>query len=137
MYKDSLASAKRGISIVDNAYSVVRDELETTGKPVTVRWTMLTAASVKAIDKNKSELTINGKKLLLTVAEPSGVNIVTWPTTPLHDYDAPNPGTTFVGFQLQLPANTRQAVTVTLVPGGSEGKVKEKVKPLNEWPKRQ
>ncbi|MVM29841.1 DUF4962 domain-containing protein [Spirosoma sp. HMF4905] len=134
VYKESLAKINRGIAIVDKSYVVVRDELETTPAETTVRWTMLTPATVNLIGGNKAELTKDGKKLILQVNEPAHVALKTWPTDPPHDYDAPNPGTTLVGFEITLPATTKSALTVLLIPDKAANKAQQKVQPLAQWP---
>lgn len=135
VYKGSLAKANRGIAIVDKAYVVVRDELETPPNETTVRWTLLTPADVKIISDNKIQLTKDGKSLLLQVQEPANVTLKTWSTEPTHDYDAPNPGTTLTGFEVKLPANTKTALTVLLIPEKSATKAIPKIEPLQNWPK--
>jgi hypothetical protein len=134
LYNGDLSRAVRGVALVNKAYVAVKDELETAAKGATVRWTMLTAATVEVTGNNRAVLTKDGKKLLLEVVEPAEVNIVTWPTAPLHSYDAPNPGTTLVGFEVTLPAGAKQSITVLLVPEKAENQDKEKIRPLAQWP---
>lgn len=133
MYKSDLSKVNRGIAIVNNSYVTVRDEVATGDKEATIRWTMLTPANVKILSTNKAELTRDGKKLVLQVAEPAAIHLITWPTAPLHDYDAPNPGTLFVGFEVKVPANSKQPITVLLLPEKVTKGAVEKVKPLEEW----
>ena len=111
---------KRGVAIVQKKYVVVRDELQTLAQPALVRWTMLTDATVKVADNYTVELGKNGKKMKLIVQDTAGVIMKTWPTNPPpHDYDAANPGTTLVGFEVTIPANSQRALTVILLPGTS------------------
>ncbi|MFD2570325.1 heparinase II/III family protein [Spirosoma soli] len=134
LYNESLGKANRGVAIVNKAYVVVRDELETLNQPATVRWTMLTPTSVKLVGNNQAELTKDGKKLILKVQEPATVSLRTWPTDPPHDYDAPNPGTTLVGFEVQVPASTKASLSVLLIPEKSAKAVSQQVQPLQQWP---
>jgi hypothetical protein len=134
VYKGQLVSAKRGIAIVDKSFVVVRDEVETPGRETVLRWTMLTAAEVKITGKGIAELTQEGKKLLLKVQEPDNISLTTWPTVPTHDYDAPNPGTIRVGFELKIAANQKKSFTMLLIPQKTEGKNILKVKALKDWP---
>lgn len=133
IYKGQLTAASRGVAIVDKNYVLVRDEIETAGTETTIRWTMLTPATVNIIEPNKAELTQGGKRLLLTVQAPAKIIIKTWPTNPPHNYDAPNPGTTLVGFEVTMPANTKIDFNVTLVPGSAAGKAIKKILPLQKW----
>ncbi|QHV93651.1 heparinase II/III domain-containing protein [Spirosoma endbachense] len=134
IYKESLAKANRGIAIVNKDYVVVRDELETLPTETTVRWTMLTPATAKIVGENKIELSKEGKTLILQVQEPAKVTLKTWPTDPQHDYDAPNPGTTLVGFEVKLPASTKSALTVLLIPEKAVKKTNTNVQSLQQWP---
>ena len=134
IYKESLANAKRGVALVDKAYVVVRDELKTSATETTIQWTMLTPATVKILGDNNAELTKDDKKILLQVVEPAGVAIKTWSTEPPHAYDAPNPGTVLVGFELKVPANTKAVLTVRLIPEKSVNQPMKPVKPLQDWP---
>jgi hypothetical protein len=134
VYQGSLANARRGIAILDQAYVVVRDELETLPRESTVRWTLLTPATVKITGKNRAELTQDGKKLILQVQEPARVTLQTWSTNPPHDYDAPNPGTVLVGFEVKMPPQAKGAITVLLIPEKAGKKAGKKIQPLSKWP---
>ncbi len=133
VYKGSVAKALRGVGIVNQKYVVVRDEIETLPRETTVRWTMLTPATVKITGKNTAELTKDGRKLTLKVQEPSIVNMKTWSTDPPRPYDAPNPGTALVGFEVKMPPGSKNAITVMLIPGGAEKRAGQKVQPLQRW----
>jgi hypothetical protein len=135
VYKGSLANIKRGVAIVDKKYVLVQDEIETGASQSTVRWTMLTPADVKIVGNNTIELTKDGKKVLLNVQRPANVSLKTWTTVPPNTYDAPNPGTTLVGFEVVLPANTKSTFVVNLIPA-KVGEVKQKIKSLSEWPNK-
>jgi hypothetical protein len=132
VYKGAVAKAVRGVGIVNKQYVVVRDEVETLPTETTLRWTMLTPANVTITGPNTAELTKDGKKLLLTVQQPAKVTMKTWSTDPPNHYDAPNPGTTLVGFEFVMPANTKSAISVALVPGGDQ-KIVRPVQPLDKW----
>ncbi len=132
VYKGQVAKAVRGVGIMNKQYVVVRDEVETLPSETTLRWTMLTPADVKITGANTAELTKNGKKLILQVQEPASVTMKTWSTDPPHDYDAPNPGTTLVGFEVKLPSNAKSAISVALIPEG-EKKTTQKIQPLQNW----
>jgi hypothetical protein len=112
----SLESAEREVAIVDGDHVVIRDAIQTGNRPATLRWNMVTPATVKITGPSSAELTRNGQVLTLRVTEPAMVTMKTWTTTPTHAYDSPNPGTTMVGFEVLLPAGTRQTLSVLLVP---------------------
>ncbi|WP_080053726.1 heparinase II/III domain-containing protein [Spirosoma aerolatum] len=135
IYKESLSKAVRGVAIVDKAYVLVRDELEALPTETTVRWTMLTQASVNLLGGSKAELTKDGKKLILDVVEPAGATLKTWSTDPPNEYDAANPGTIRVGFDVTLPANSKTALTVRLLPEKAANRSKSSAQPLAQWPR--
>lgn len=132
VYSTQLTSARRGVAIVDQKFVVVRDELVAPDKPTTVRWTMLTSATVE-LGKNCIILTKEGHSLLLKVDAPNQVSMKTWSTEPTTNYDAPNPGKTLVGFEIQLAANQKQSIQVLLIPGSVNPKKITFTKPLGKW----
>ena len=132
VYESQLTSANRGVAIVDQKFVVVRDELVAPDKPTTVRWTMLTSANVE-LSKNSITLTKEGHSLLLKVDSPTTVTMKTWSTEPTTNYDAPNPGKTLVGFEMQLQPNQKQEIQVLLIPGSVDAKKVKFSKPLSKW----
>lgn len=136
VYKGQLASSIRGIAVVNNNHVLVRDEVTALDKETTIRWTMLTPADVKISGKNEATLTKDGKTLTLKVNTNASLTMKTWSTDPPKEYDAPNPGTTLVGFEVTVPAKSSSAFEVLLIPGGA-GKVRvQKSIPLNTWSKQ-
>lgn len=135
VYKNAVASAKRGVAIVDEKYVVVKDEISSNDKGSVVRWAMVTPAEVRITENGTAELTQHGKKLQIQVAEPANVILKTWSTQPTHDYDAPNAGTTLVGFEVTLPANTAQILNVLLIPEGITVNKESKTPLLKDWKK--
>jgi Heparinase II/III-like protein len=135
VYKGQLQKSVRGIAIIDNQYVTVRDEIETLASATVVRWNLLTSAEVSITGKNTAILTKNGKKLTILVKEPASITMKSWSTEPQHKYDAPNPGTVMVGFEATLPANSKTALTVLLLPEGSAENTLVTSKDLDSWPK--
>jgi len=133
VYQNSVAAAKRGVAVVDQKYVIVKDEITTSDKPTVVRWAMLTPAEVRLGTNGSAELYQNGKRLQLKVTEPASVTLKTWSTQPTHEYDAPNPGTTLVGFEVTLPSSTTQIINVQLIPGGISVNEDAKIPSLKDW----
>jgi hypothetical protein len=133
VYKDQVAKANRGIAIVDKSYVVVRDEIETPDSSTTIRWTMLTPATVKITAANKAELTQKNKKLILLVETASNIVMKTWSTDPPNSYDAPNPGTILVGFEITVPPHTKITWDVKLIPEKALSNATQKIQPLKNW----
>jgi hypothetical protein len=133
VYKDLLKKSVRGISIVDNKYVTVRDEIETLTSETVIRWNLLTSARVNITGKNTAILTKNGKTLTIKVQEPASVTMKTWSTVPTHSYDAANPGTIMVGFETIVPANSKTSLTVLLLPEGTAENSSFTAKKLADW----
>jgi hypothetical protein len=134
IFEGQLSGCIRGVAIVNKQFVVVRDELKTSEQEATVRWTLLTSAEAKITGNNTIELKKDGKKLKIEVAEPANVTMKTWPTTPPHDYEAPNTGTLLIGFEAKIPANVNTALLVKLIPQ-SVKKIPTKIPELKDWPK--
>lgn len=132
VYKGQLKNAKRGIGIKEEQFVVIRDELETLDKTTKVRWNMLTHASVETGNK-EATLTLDGKKMSLKVKGPDNVVMRTWSTEPPNDYDAENPGTVMVGFECELPANTKENFEVIIVPEDADASAEFINKRLEDW----
>ncbi len=132
VYENQLSEVKRGVAIVDQKYVVIRDELMATNKPTTIRWTMMTSAT-PVLGRNKITLSKEGHTLVLMVNSPSEIKMETWSTEPTTSYDAPNPGKTLVGFEIQLKPNQKQAIQVLLIPGSAGNQKIQFEKSLAKW----
>ena len=132
-YASSLAHATRGIAIVDRDRVVVRDEVTTLLRATTIRWNMVTAASVRITGPRSAELTKDGRTLRLSVVEPAAVTMKTWSTTAPHPYESRNTGTTMVGFEASFPASSAGAITILLEPGSTVRNANTPVQPLSRW----
>jgi hypothetical protein len=133
LYSENLKRARRGIAIVEKKYVMVRDEIETLSRKASVRWNMLTSADVVIVGNDAAELTKNGKKLIVKIKSPAGAVLKTRSTIPPHSYDAPNPGTTLLGFEIIIPADTKADLVVLLLPEGAVENGETSVKKLTEW----
>lgn len=133
VYKNKTRQVQRGVAIINKKYVAVKDEIKTAEIPVNVRWAMLTPAEVSMAENGEAILMQKGKKLRLKVLEPSNALIKTWSTQGPHEYDASNAGTTLVGFEISLPANTKTNLTVLLIPEGV--KPEKSIPALNDWNK--
>lgn len=134
VYKNDIKKANRGIAILNKQQVVIKDELESMDKETTVRWSLLTAADIHSIGENQVELRKNGKRLLIKATGPEGIRFRTWPTDPVHDFDAANPGTSLIGFEIVMPPNTKRTITVLLIPGDFEKHAIKDPGALEKWP---
>jgi hypothetical protein len=125
---------KRGVAIVENRYTVVRDEITNINKANPIRWAMLTPASPEIIDKNTAELSLNGEKMIVKVIGKE-VDLQIGSTEPPHIYDAPNPGTVLFGFTCELKPSEQATITVFLIPEEEYKNINYQIPELSEWEK--
>jgi hypothetical protein len=130
----SLVKAQRGVAIVNKQYVMVRDEVETGDSACVLRWSMVTTGTVQQQDKNTLHLGSKGKKLLLYIHGAPEAETRTWTTDPVNSWDALNPGTMVVGYEITIPPHTRKEITVFLLPGEQQLSIrKSSLKPLDQW----
>jgi hypothetical protein len=116
-YVSQVKKVVRTASIINKSYVSIKDEIETLNSPAKMRWSMLTEASPKLNQENNTiELTIKDKTLILKVNTPIKIKLNTWSTISKNEYDAPNTGKYLVGFEVQLPKNTKTIFEVLLLP---------------------
>lgn len=117
VYAGQVKKVIRTASIVKNSYVSIKDEIESLPVSTKVRWTLLTEALPKLNQKDNSiELTKDGKKLLIKVKSLARVTLKIWSTQSPNDFDAPNPDTYLVGFEVQLPENSKTILDISLIP---------------------
>ncbi|MDR1381042.1 MAG: heparinase II/III family protein [Tannerella sp.] len=133
VFEGQLDGCTRGIAIVDRRYVAVRDEFRTADRETAIRWTLLTTADAKLKGDKTIELRKDGKKLTVEISAPVKITLKTWPTTPAHNYDAPNPGATLVGFEATIPAGTNVAWTVRFIPQSAR-RTSAEIPELAQWP---
>ena len=132
VYAKQLAAARRGVQLRANRSVIVQDELETSAS-ATVRWGMLTQAEVHDLDGGSAVLRRQGKSLTISVLSPASAELRTYETaTPPSSIDHANPGTRMIGFEVKIPASTRQRLVVLLTPGGTSPQ-ETVIKPLADW----
>ena len=132
VYENQLKSAKRGVAIVDRRFVVVSDEVVSLNKPTTIRWTMMTTAT-PVLEDERITLSKEGHQLFIQVKTGGVIKMKTWPTEPATGYDAPNPGTSLVGFEMELKPNQKKTIQVLLIPGSSNRQNINFKKRLNSW----
>jgi len=133
VYKDQLAKAFRGAGLLPADQVIIQDEFNATHQPATVRWAMVTPAKV-SIEGNKSALLQQeGKTMRLTVLTDKKIQLTTYSTEPKADYDARNPGTRLIGFEVSLSAGQAARTAVILSPSGATSKTSIDLQPVLEW----
>jgi len=133
VYEGQLAQALRGGALLPGGQVVIQDEFQANDQPSTVRWAMVTPASVSVEDDTHALLRQAGKTMRLTVLTDAKVQLRTWSTEPPAAYDAPNPGTRMIGFEVTLSAGEATRTAVLLTPPQVQGKTTVEVQPLLQW----
>lgn len=134
LYTDKLNKSIRGVALINKKTVLIRDEITVGNTDVTLRWSMVTPARVQIIDGHTIELSYQGKKCYLFVDAKSEVKMKTWSTDPLTDYDAKNPGTSIVGFEVRLKAGSEQAISV-FIDAQSPSPKSFSAQPISSWAK--
>jgi hypothetical protein len=132
LYKGQLKKAVRGAGVIDGSYTVIRDEVETLDNATKIRWNLVTPAEVE-LTNTGATLTKDGKTLYLKINTSAKYQMKTWSTSPTTGYDVENPGTIMVGFEIQIPANSKQSIEVLLIPEKSASRADFLNKTLNDW----
>jgi hypothetical protein len=108
----------RHFSVGKNKKVVVRDEIAA-GKPgLSVRWQMVTRASISA-QENEATLRQNGRMLSAKILAPAGARFESGDAQPPDDgVNAPNPGMSILMVNTMVPASGNLSVEIELEPGG-------------------
>ncbi|MBA3938437.1 MAG: heparinase, partial [Planctomycetes bacterium] len=131
VYRGQLQQALRGVSLLADRSVVVQDEI-VAEHACTVRWAMMTRATVGGMMPGAAVLTQDGHRLVLRVLEPAGALVRTWASDPPPAaYDAANSGTVMVGFETRIEAGAALRIAVQLAPG--DGGAAAVVTPLAQW----
>lgn len=132
VYENQMQEVKRGAAIVDEKFVVISDQLKGGDQTTTVRWNMLTTANPQLGDKSII-LEKDGKKLTMLFNVDAQITMKTWSTTPTTTYDAPNPGTSLVGFEMQLKPRESKSIQVLMIPETVNAEQVKFNKKLTSW----
>ena len=133
VYEGQLAQALRGAALLPTGQVLIQDQFKATDRPTTVRWAMVTPAAVSIESDKRALLTQEGKTLRLTVLTDAETQLRTYSTEPKADYDAPNPGTRMVGFEVSLASGQATRIAVLLDPSSGPAEASVDLQPLLEW----
>ena len=79
-------------------------------------WKMCTEAEARILGPSAIELKKDGKTRVLRLSTRHYASPRIWPTSPRHDYDADNPGTCLVGFEIKnVMPHEKVSIKVSLV----------------------
>lgn len=132
VYAGQLASAGRGVWLRGDGSVLLQDEVKGLAeKGGTVRWAMVTRAEVECRG-NEVVLKRGGKTVRMVVSGLGDVVCREYSTKGPNDFDAANPGTRMVGFEVKVGAGEAARWRVEFWPGGVAGQGGE-VPGLGEW----
>jgi hypothetical protein len=119
-YAGQLDSAIRRFSFQSDHRIVIEDHLKGGTNMVSVRWGMVTPATLKPDGLGRAWLEKDGKRLRLEVVSPAGITLQAWPADPPPaEFDEPNPGVSVIGFTNSLPAGQAVEWKIILTPGSA------------------
>ena len=122
-YAGQLAGATRRFALEPDRRVVIEDQLTGGAKPATVRWGMVTPASLKADGPSRAWLEKDGKRLRFEVISPANATIQSWSAeAPPRNYDTRNPGISIVGFTVSIQPGEKLSLKVMLRPEAVAGK---------------
>jgi hypothetical protein len=119
VFAGQAARVTRGFVFRPGSHVLIRDEIEGLTPGDVVRWALMTRADVTlGADAAQATLREAGQQLGAALQSSAGGK---WDTlsaeTPVHSYDAHNPGARLLVADVTAPASGRITVTVTLQPG--------------------
>ena len=119
VYAGQVDKVERTISLVDNDYLLIEDEI-TAGKNYTrMRWTLMTRATPKILSDNTVMLEQDGKRCLLKIKSETPIVWRFEKTPTVNTFDSPNPDVTMVVFDTDLKRGETQYVRAQLTPMSS------------------
>ena len=119
VYAGQVDKVERTISLVDNDYLLIEDEI-TAGKNYTrMRWTLMTRATPKILSDNTVMLEQDGKRCLLKIESETPIVWRFEKTPTVNTFDSPNPDVTMVVFDTDLKRGETQYMRAQLTPMSS------------------
>ena len=135
VYQGQLARALRGASLLPTGQVVIQDEFTALDQPTTVRWAMVTPAKVSITGDKGALLKKDGKTMRLSVITDKKMQLQTYSTAPKADYDASNPNTRLIGFEISLSGREAARTVVLMTPPNAKAKPSIDLPPVLQWSK--
>jgi hypothetical protein len=137
VYQGQLARTFRGASLLPTGAVVIQDEFTALDRQTKVRWAMVTPAKVSITDGTNALLTKDGKTLRLTVITNEKIQLQTYSTAPKADYDASNPDTRLIGFEVSLSPGQAARTVVLMSPSNGNTEPSLDLPSVLQWSKPQ
>ena len=119
VYAGQVDKVERTISLVDNDYLLIEDEIMAGKNYTRMRWTLMTRATPKILSDNTVMLEQDGKRCLLKIESETPIGWRFEQTPTVNTFDSPNPDVTMVVFDTDLKRGETQYVRAQLTPMSS------------------
>lgn len=134
VYPDQVATARRGVALLDGRDVVLQDELTGLKPGSKVRWGMITPGTVASNQGAVVVLAQGDQRLTMSMLSPAGVPWVEIDTaTPRHEWDSPNRGTRMLAFEAVAPASGELTLRVFIQPGDQPDRPAPAARKLEAW----
>ena len=133
LYEGQLAEALRGAALLPTGQVIIQDEFKATDQTTKVRWAMVTPARVSIESSKRALLQKEGKTMHLTVLTDEAIQLRTYSTEPKADYDARNPGTRLIGFEVSLSPEQAVRTVVLMSPSSANAKPSIDLRSIRQW----
>ena len=114
VYAGQVDKVERTISLVDNDYLLIEDEIMAGKNYTRMRWTLMTRATPKILSDNTVMLEQDGKRCLLKIESETPIVWRFEKTPTVNTFDSPNPDVTMVVFDTDLKRGETQYVRAQL-----------------------
>ena len=135
VYEGQLKKAVRGASLLPSGQILIQDELQATDQSATVRWAMATPAKVDIKSDKTATLSQKQKTMQFHVVTKADLKLTTYSTQPRASYDAKNPDTRMIGFEVTLAPNENVTIAVFMTPGSQQIPAEAGLKNIRSWSK--
>lgn len=135
VYEGQLAKALRGAALLPSGEVIIQDELTALNNATSVRWAVVTPASVELLENDTGAL-LKQRNLTLSIQAYCNIPVFwrTWSTEPLtNNFEAKNSGTRLIGFKLNLKPGQHVRYTISLKLLNKNENSHTPLKPLEAW----
>lgn len=106
--------AHREVFLDENNFLNICDSLSSGDSPITLKWTMVTRASVKLLNSNQFLLVKDSCQMLVTISSRNDVSTFTSEINPLAPYDLPNYDAKIIGFTSKISSHNHATYKVII-----------------------
>lgn len=116
IFSGQAGSVIRSFSVGDHKTVLVRDQIAEAQPDLSVRWQMLTHASI-SVASGHATLTLDGRELTAKILSPAGANFeITTAQPPEDGVNQPNPNVRILAVNTKVPASGNLTIEIELRP---------------------